>query len=335
MAETPITFDFTNGTVTRLGWQPITGMFATPIYFEGDELPGGGAAPVSPAEPAATAPDAPPAGETAPPAAPPEAIPETPPWEGKTPEELWKLNDDLRGENLRYKERYRPWEEVTDGLDQADVDFYRDFLGAVKAGDQQKLAQIAPVMRQVLDTLSPAQQAALADAAEAAAEEFDPFDPKQMDARIEARAKALLEADREAQKQEAAIQQALTDMNSRMSELAKADDQGGVGIAELADPTSPEYATVLWMVKNDADLQSIGDPMERLGKAAQKYRDRLDQRAQELLKAKSAGDPAPASPQMGAQPSGSKVPRTMDEARASGARRLDAILAGTERTVGT
>lgn len=307
---------------TRLGWQPIDGMFATPVYFEENELPGG--APLNDPASAVEAPpgqasDAPPAADAAP--------PEAPPWEGKTPEELWNRNDELIKENTKYKERYRPWEQATEGLDQSDVDFYRDFLVAVKSGDQARLAEIAPVMRQVLDTLTPAQQAALTGAAEAAAEEFDPFDVKQMDARIETRAKALLDADRKEREQEQAVERALNDMNTRLSDLAKPDSDGGVGIPGLADPTSPDYGVVLWMAQNDKSLSDIGDPMERLEKAAQRYRDHLDERAQELLKAKSTGDPVPASPQAG-QPSGSKAPSTFEESKAAGAARLDAILAG-------
>lgn len=322
----------------RLGWSPIEGRFATPIYFEGEELVGGTGAP--PPEVASPAPEAPspepPPGEAAPTAdAPSDGAPPPPPWEGKTPEELWRRNEELIKENAAKKERYRPWEEVTEGLDPADVDFYRDFLGAVKSRDEAKLAELAPLMRQALDHLSPAQQQQVADAIEAAEEEFDPFDRAQVEKLAEQKALALIEQREQQREHDRQVQQALTDMNNRLAELAKPDADGGVGIPELADTTSPEYATVLWMAKNDPEVASIGDPMERLGKAAQKYRDRLDERAQALLKAKSAEASAPASPQSGSTPGGPKVPKDMAAARQSAAARLDKLILGSEQSVGT
>lgn len=312
------------------GWMPP---FGTPIYFEGEELPGGAPAPdASPPDDTAPALDPPteaPGGEA------PIDAPPPPPWEGKTPEELWNRNQELTNENADYRKKYHSWKEAAEGLAPEDVDFYRDFLVAVKNRDQAKLGELGPQMRAALDALSPAQQQALADAAEEAQEEFDPFDRSQVEKIAEEKAQRLYEERERAREQEAAVQKALSDMNTRLSELGRPESEGGVGIPELGDPTTPEYATVLWMAKNDPEVAAIGDPMDRLGKAAQKYRDRLDERAQALLKAKSAAAATPASPQAGHTPSGSKVPKSFDEAKASADARLDKILRASQETVGT
>lgn len=312
------------------GWMPP---FGTPIYFEGEELPGG-AGPLpdaSPAEPAGTAPVDAPAGE----APIDDGTPPPPPWEGKTPEELWNRNGELIKENTSYKERYRPWEQVTEGLDPEDVTFYREFLGAIKSGDQEALRTMGATMREVLDRLSPAEQAKALDQLEAAQEEFDPFDRAQVEKLAEQKALALIEAREKEARERQAVEDATRQMNDHLAGLAKSDDDGGVGIPELADPTSPEYATVLWMAERTPELKAIGDPMERLTKAAQQYRDRLDERAQALLKAKSAADVVPATPQAGNAPSGSKTPTTMEEARRSAAARIEKLALGSEQSVGT
>lgn len=310
------------------GWMPP---FGTPIYFEGEELPGGAPAPdaAPPVEPG-SAPEPPDGAATID----TSDAPPPPPWEGKTPEELWNRNGELIKENTAYKERYRPWEQAAEGLDPQDAEFYREFLGAIKTQDAEKLSVMVPQMRQALDALSPAQQKALETAAEEVIEDFDPFDRSQVEKLAEQKALAIIEERERAREQEQAVQKALSDMNTEMGRLAKPESEGGVGIPEIGDPSTPEYATVLWMAKNDPDLASTGDPMERLGKAAQKYRDRLDERAQALLKAKTA-DAAPASPQAGHAPSGSRTPKDLDEARRSALERVTKFDLGTEQSVGT
>lgn len=317
MAETPI--------APRLGWMPYEGFGATPIYFEENETPGGAAAPEAQI----------PAGDAAPPAdAPPDAPageppPETPPWEGHSIEDVWKERVDLIADRDKLKERFRPWEEATADLDPEDASFYRDFLVAIKTQDAEKLGTLAPVMRQVLDQLTPAQAAQLEDALD----DFDPTNPEHLDRRIEAKAKELYESRTKEREQEQAVAQAVRDMNARLADMAKPDAEGGVGIPQLADPTSAEYATVLWMTKNDSELASIGDPMERLTKAAEKYRDRLDERAQDLLKAKTTVDAVPASSPDGAQPTGAKRPANFTDAKKSAMQRIEALITAPEEGV--
>lgn len=313
------------------GWLHPIG--AGPIYYAPDDETGTVVTDAPPA-PGTDAPAAPPAADTTTPPAPDAPAGDAPPpWEGKTVEELWKLNTDLKDENVRYKERFRPWEEAAGDLHEDDQRFYREFLGAVRTGDQARLAELTPQMRKALDALTPAQQEALADAADAAAgdgaDDLDPLDPSfttKLQDKINRTAEQMLDARDQKRTQEQAVQKALDDMNAHLRLLA---DDPDVAIPEIGDPTSEDYAHVLWIAKNNPKVSGIGDPMERLTAAAKAYRETLDRRAQALLEAKVAADAGTALPTNGEPPSGRKQPANLRDAKASAAERLDRIALGT------
>ncbi|MGE4426042.1 MAG: hypothetical protein AB7G37_06300 [Solirubrobacteraceae bacterium] len=218
--------------------------------------------------------------------------------------------------------------EALDGMHEQDQAFFVDFLWAIRRGDDQAVKSMTGAMRQVLDQLSPAeQQAALAAAEEAAGQapaeedEFDPLDPKAFDDRVSAQVAAALKAERETREREAAVERTTGQIRDLAKELAVEHD-----IAELGDATSDEYHEVMSMAKRR--LQTVGgDALEAVRQAAGAYRERLDKRAQALLKAKTKDVPggAPATPRGGDEPSGQKKPKSMAEARASAEARLEAL----------
>lgn len=255
----------------------------------------------------------------------PAPAPEAAPWEGKTPEELWKASEKIREESISYKERFRPWEQVVGDMHPTDQTTIREFLTALNSRDPQRIAQEAARMRASLDALSPAQQQAVVDAAgqaAAAAPEYDPYDATQVDQRVEKLLEQRLGERDKAQAQERAIADAQVKMGERAKELADKHK-----IADLGDPQSA-IGRLLYITAND-QFQTEQDPMVRLDLAAQHIEEILGKRAQELLKAKGAdAAPSPAPADAG-QPTGAVKPRTMEDAkRAAEARILASEIVG-------
>ena len=240
------------------------------------------------------------------------------------PEDARSLVTKLKDENVRYKERFRPWEQASDGISAEDQTFYREFLDDVKSGDPDRLTPLAGRMRTTLDTLSPAQQEALADATEAAAAEaddFDPYDKIQLDARISERAEALFDERQKA----AEAEREVADWQTKIAERAKVLAVE-TGITGMGDPTSAAHATLLWVASRQ--FSHVGDPMERLNQAAGAIRDERMREAQALLKTKAADAATPASPPEGQEPSGRKPPLTMQDAAKAAAARVEAVMRG-------
>lgn len=258
-----------------------------------------------------------------PPAEPPV---ETPPWEGKTPEELWGLNEKLRGENIRYVERFRPIEQTLGGLHPDDQSFFLSFMDAIRTENRVELARLAGPMRGLLDKLTPAQQAAVADAAEAAQEEWDTLDPKQVEQRIDQRAAKLVDERFQALEQERVQREseasAMRDVVRWQSEIAaefKVDD--------FKDPQSVLGQQLLTRTNIAIGGNRQADVGATMRACAKEIVDTLSARGQELLKAKVANaDPVPAPPN--GEPSGQRQPGDMRSARKSAEERVDAILSG-------
>lgn len=308
-----------------------------------DPMGGGGGAP--PAEPPPPDPGAPPAGDGGlPPGEPdPDATFEG---FGSTYEELLaQEGDTLNGvprsvierharEAQSYRERYQPIAKAMKSLHPDDASGFVTFLELMSSGDPSNQAQAAAWMRQVLDHVSPAQAAAMEQATQAAvggqpgqppADDFDPFDPKAIDARIDARARQLLEEQRTQQQEQEAIAAARRDLESRAAELAAEH-----GIDGFGDPTSPQFALLLFQANQLAG--TIEDPMVRLDKAAEAIRDSFAAQAQALLKQKAAdAGPSPAPPD-GGTPGGAKEPQSLDAASEAAAQRIDKILRGEPGT---
>lgn len=189
-------------------------------------------------------------------------------------------------------------------------------------------------MRDVLDHVSPAQAAAIQQATNdalgqqtppAPADDFDPFDPKAIDARIEAKAKEMLERQQAEAREAQAIADARRDLETRAAELGTEH-----GIDGFGDPRSPEFALLLFQANQLAD--TIEDPMVRLDKAAEAIRERFAAQAQALLKQKATdAGPSPAPPD-GGTPGGAKEPTSLDAAAIAAAERIDRIMRGEPGT---
>jgi hypothetical protein len=310
--------------------------------------PGGGGAPPEPAPPAGAPPaptPEPPAG--APPAGEPAPGGEPPPDEGfeqfgQTYEDLLaQEGDTINGvprtvlerharEHKSYRERYQPIARAMNSLHPEDQQGFVQFLEAMTSDDPALRATAASWMREVLDNVSPAQAAAIEAGVQAAADGtrppgtpppgddgYDPFDPASVEKLVE---KRLSERDAK-QREEQAIAQARQELEGHAQKLA-----GEHSIPELGDPTSPEFALLLFQANKLAD--TIEDPMVRLDKAAEAIRDRFATQGQALLKAKAAaGGPSPAAPE-GDGPGGRTEPKSLDDAADAAASRIDKIMRG-------
>lgn len=288
--------------------------------------------------PAAAPPAAPPdtGGSTPPaPAAPPPQQESAPagnrPLEEWSPQELAAHARKLQEENVKYKDRFRPWEETFGGIRQEDVDDFRGFVGDIMSRDPQRIEKAAAWMRQNLDQLSPAQQAAVQQAADAAApagEEFDPYDRASIDKMIEERAAAIVDDRLSAREQQQQAQQQQTQMIADMNEYATKLGKD-LGIPDFADPKSLLSKTLYLTAHEDPELQSITDWKERLSAAADKVHMQRAAWAAEYLKSKSEDADTPTTPPAGEAPSGSKPPATFEDARKSALSRLSKSEPGT------
>lgn len=282
--------------------------------------------PAAPPAPPVADPTAPPAASAAPTTDPatPAADPNSPPpapWEGKTPQELWELNEKLKKENVGYKDRFRPYEELFADLHPDDGAAIRDFVSGMKAGKIDPA--LAADFRQALDRLTPAQQEAALDAAEQAKAAGEPLKPEAVAELVAKQVEERLTARDEAAKAERAQADALAEIAKHLKAQGDA-----LGLPELGDPTSDEYALVLSRAK--ALAGEIPDPMARLTAAATAVVGNLNARAQALLKSKIPGADAPPAVPSGGNDPGTEKPMTTDlkGAHRGAAERLDKILAG-------
>lgn len=260
--------------------------------------------------------DAPAPATGPPPGDAPDAVP-------TDPGELSALVTKLRDENIRYKERFRPWEQSVGNLHPADSAFILDFVGALYSGDEERAAAAVTNMRAALDQLSPAQQQQVKAAiAEASPEpEFDPYDPANIDERVKTQLEAALNERDEAAAYERAVDAAQARMADHAKELA---DQHG--ISDFGDART-KLGRLLYMTAHN-DFPDERDPMVKLDLAAQAIEEDLRKQGQALLKAKTA-DAAPSPvPADAGEPSGTKKPRDLAEANKAAAERLDKILSG-------
>lgn len=233
------------------------------------------------------------------------------------PEEARTLVGKLKDENVRYKERWRPIEERLSGLPDADRDSFLDFLADLRSGDPTRTGHAAGWMRQVLDHLSPAEQAEVAAAVEAgqdAAEEFDPFDRTNIEKLIEEKATTLLDQREAARHEERQLEDAKRQIESTARDLG------------YEDPESAAYAHLLFVAHRQHG--DVADVTARLAKAHETIQNDLDRRAQEYLRRKQADANAPAAPADAVAPTGRTTPTTLDDAARSAAQRIDSILGG-------
>lgn len=288
----------------------------------------------------AAAPPAPPAGGAEPAAAPPPAA-GAPPQQaapaGDRPLSEWEKDElvahaqKLKDENVKYKDRFRPWEQTFDGVRTEDAEMFRDFIGKLRSGNPQLIGEAAAWMRSELDQMSPAQAAAVQAAADDAAgpgEEFDPFDRASIEKMIDDKAAALvderLSAREQAQQQQQQTAQLIGEMNTHVAGLGEK-----LGIPDFKDPKSL-LSTVLYQIAtDDPELQTIADPMERLTAAADKVHLQRATWAKDMLQSKSEDADSPTTPPAGEAPSGSKPPATFEDARKSALSRLSKSEPGT------
>lgn len=245
------------------------------------------------------------------------------------PEPAIKAHRELKDENVKYKERFRPFEQTFGSLHEDDREFFLGFVDAVREQDSDALKQYAPHLRSYLDKMTPAEQRAVAKAVdEATEEEYDPYDKTHVEKLAEAKATAMF-AERDAadaKRREEADHKARVDEASKTIASAAAVAATEHGIPEWADTTSDLYG---WLVST-AHRRFAGESSleARMAKAAEHCTAELDRRGQELLKAKSAAAGNKPAPQGGEQPSGQKVPTTLDEASESAMKRLEALAQG-------
>lgn len=251
------------------------------------------------------------------------------------PEAAVTAHKSLKEENVRYKERFRPFEQTFARLHEDDAEFFRGFIDAVVEGDPNVVKQYSPHVRALLDKMSPADRAVATQAIEGAADaaeadkEFDPFDPKQVEELAEKRVQAALEerdrreaAERAERERKAAVDAATAQIVSAAATAAEEH-----GIPEWADPTSGLYAALVSVAHRNFPGETTVEA--RIAKAAEALSGEFDRRSQALLQAKvgqgSDGRPAP---QQGEPPNGQKVPTTLDEASESAMKRLEALQRG-------
>lgn len=309
---------------------------------------GGGAPPVDPAPPAGAEPPAgaaepPPAdggepGGGEPPADPDAGFEQF----GSTYESLLaQEGDTINGvprsvlerharEHKSYRERYQPISKAMNALHPEDQQGFVQFLEAMTSDDPSLRSAAADWMREVLDNVSPAQAAAIEAGVQAAAgapagaqppkpedDGYDPFDPKSVEALVE---KRLAERDAK-DREEQAIAEASRQLETKASSLATEHS-----IPAMGDPTSAMFNLLL--IEANKLAGSIEDPMVRLDKAAEAIRDMVAAEGQQLLKAKAAaGGPSPAAPE-GDGPGGRTEPKSLDDAAASAAARIDKLMRG-------
>ena len=240
------------------------------------------------------------------------------------PGELSALVTKLHDENIRYKERFRPWEQRVGSLHPQDSAFILDFIDAIYSPDQNRATGAVAQMRAALDQLSPAQQEQVKEAVADAAEhrdDFDPYDPTAIDDRVKQQLESVLAERDEAAAYERAVEQAQRQMADHARDLA---DQHG--IPDFADART-KWGRLLYMTAHN-DFPSEQDPMVKLDLAAQAIEEDLRRSGQELLKAKTAdASPSPV-PADAAEPSGVKKPKDLTDARKAAAARIDKIMAG-------
>lgn len=191
---------------------------------------------------------------------PAEATTETPASDGPVSrEEYEKLQD----ENRKYRERWKPYEQAFKDFDDADRDFIIDWLPTFKTDQSRFVA----VTQQILEKMTPAEQAAVDEAVTEATEEKGSALTAEQVAEIVKQ--QLAERDKEA-----AINDEVARVKSELKELAGIDD-----------PQSPEGRWILHL----ALTQTNND----IAKAVELNKQREQQIIDQFLESKGQGPTLP------------------------------------------
>lgn len=287
----------------RTGW----------VLRGGSDTMGADAPAEAPADAAPTAaPDAPADDATPPPAAP------------MSPEDQAKLIEKLQKENVRYKERFRPYEQAFDGVPPETAQVIGQFTRMLMSGDPVQVGEAAKWMRENLDTLSPAEQQAVQAAADAASEaaggddEFDPFNRADIEKLVEERAAKLVDERLRERDERVTAEQRTADLRTEMDAaavaLATEFELPGLGVK------GSEENELLWLLAAKGDRSVPWE--ENLRAAAEKVQAFIADRSKQYLQRKSADADAPAAPPAGGAPTGNRKPTTIAEASASALERL-------------
>lgn len=231
----------------------------------------------------------------------------------------------LKAEATQKKERFRPWEEAFDGLPDTDATQFRNFVLDLKSGDAERVARGAAWMRANLDHLSPAEQAAVQDAADTASQEaggddeFDPYDRASIEALVEEKAKAIVDAREAARADKEIADKAIAEMNTYVAEeLSKLN-----GLEPLGSREHEDHAVLFDMLFTTANrLDGTLPWKDRLNAAAESIQGFLGKNGKSYMQRKSAEAEVPATPAEAEPPSGAREPRSLAEATASAKERL-------------
>lgn len=267
------------------------------------------------------------------PAADPTPTPsqEADPYEGWDVEKFKAEHAKLKGENVKYKERFRPYEQAFDGIDPAVASSLGQWSRMIMSSVPAERAEARAWMERQLEGLSPKEAAAVKEAAGAAVEaaggdedDFDPYDRKTVEALADERAaaavKAALDERDQREAQERSIADLRKDFDAEAESLAKE-----LKFPELADQKSWQ-AERMWAIAAKGD--SSVPWKENLRAAAEQVMADIAKASQEYIKRKSAEADAPAATPEGGAPSGSRTPKTREEARKSAIERLGKLGVG-------
>lgn len=239
-------------------------------------------------------------------------------------EEQAKLIEKLQKENVRYKERFRPYEQAFDGVPPETARAIGQFTRMLLSGDAEQVKEAAKWMRENLDGLSPVEQQAVQAAADAASEaaggddDFDPFDRSAIDKLIEEKAAKLVDQRLKERDERAAAEQSTAELRTQMDaeaeSLAKELELPGLGVK------GSEENELLWLLAAKGDRSVPWQ--ENLRAAAERVQAFIADRSKQYLQRKTADADAPAAPPGGGAPSGTRKPTSIEEASASALERL-------------
>lgn len=232
----------------------------------------------------------------------------------------------LRGEHKKYRETYGPIRERLDGVPE---EFRDDLLTAMAdLKDPSRREGAATWLRQVVDSLSPAEQQAVEQAAQEAQPEggepeFDPFDREQVAKLAEERVQKILEEREKAAEQTRAQQEIQTKVETKAKELAEAGPTKADGspLYQFGDPRSTDFARLVSVAQ--IQFADIGDPLERLEKAAEAIDTADAERAKEYRARKREDALSDGRTPEGAAPSGRQQPTDMSAAADAAGERFE------------
>jgi hypothetical protein len=225
----------------------------------------------------------------------------------------------MRGEHKSYRERWKPVEKALAPLHPDDREDFLRFAHDIAIDEARP--QAVEWMRNVLDSLTPKQQAQVKEAIAAerqaagapapeGEDEWDPLDPEQVDARVKAQAEKIVEEKLTAREQKAAVEEATNRIKATATELGY-----------KTDPRDPEYGLLLFTARErfGGDLRKAHEAIEA----------DLNDRAVKILEAKRTDAAKPTAPRTGQAPTGQrKASGSLKDVESAARERLDAILDG-------